>query len=296
MKNTLFKHQEAAFHSLVETTEAFFSPEWRFLPIKPRFSRFIVGPSGSGKTHIVRAVAEKLDLPFYATEASNWMPLGASERSARTSWADLVEFILNNDKGMIFVDELDKLGDAETGANTWKQFLRVEIFALLDRRLPRNMSLPEGCDEEDKKTIFKRIAYRLQNGMMLVGAGAFQSIWEVRGKERIGLVPNNEPDNSEFSHRDMQKVIPTELANRFAEPVLVLPPLKESDYRQLLRRTVSAMPAELANRMTRNGKNGIRTAVENNLSVRWVEGLLLKSLLQKRALDRKAPQLLSSAA
>jgi ABC-type dipeptide/oligopeptide/nickel transport system ATPase component len=296
MGNILFKYQEPVFNSLMETAETFFTQDWRNLPIKPRFSRFLVGPSGSGKTHIVQAVAEHLDVPFYNVEATNWMPLGATDRSSRNSWADLVAFLADNSKGIIFVDELDKLGDHDTPGSSWLRFLRVEIFTLLDRRIPRHMSLPEGFEEEDKAITFKRITQRLQNAMLIIGAGAFQSIWEARSKQKIGLIPSREPENAAFSHKDMQSVIPTELANRFASPVLVLPPLKESDYRQLLRRAASVIPRDLATRLTRNGKSDLRNAVDNHLGARWVEGLLLKSLLQKNAAERKLPELLNSAA
>jgi len=296
MRNTLFKHQQGAFDSLLATSKAFFTADWQELPVKPRFSRFVVGPSGSGKTHIVQAVAEQLDLPLYSVDATNWMPLGASDRAARSTWADIAEFIGNNPKGIIFVDELDKLGHAEGHGSSWMQYLRVEIFALLDRRLPQHLTLPEGFDSDERPATIRLISNRLRNGMMLIGAGAFQSLWEARAKKSIGLIPSKEQCRTDFSHKDMQKSIPTELANRFAGPVLVLKPLQEEDYRQLLRRAASALPKDIASHMVRNGRKQIHSAVENDLGVRWVEELLLKSLVQKSARKTDVPHLFNAAA
>ena len=296
MRNTLFKHQRNAFDSLLVTSRVFFNEDWQQLPIKPRFSRFVVGPSGAGKTHIVRMVAEHLGLPLYTVDATNWMPLGASDRAARSTWADIVEFVGSNPQGIIFVDELDKLGHAQGHGSAWMQYLRVEIFALLDRRVPSHIALPEGTDADERPAMLELTNKRLQQGMMLIGAGAFQSLWEERGKPTIGLVPEKEESRTDFTHRDMQQAIPTELANRFAGPVLVLAPLREDDYRQLLRRTASQLPKDLASRLARNGRKEIRSAVENDLGVRWVEELLLKSLVQKRAKKTEVPHLFNAAA
>lgn len=292
----LFQHQQNAFDSLLATSKVFFTADWQQFPVRPRFSRFVVGPSGSGKTHIVRTVAEHLGLPLYTVDATNWMPLGSGDRAARSTWADIADFIGTNPEGIIFVDELDKLGHAQGLGSAWMQYLRVEIFSLLDRRVPSHIALPEGSDSEERAPMLKLLNNRLQHGMMLIGAGAFQSLWEERGKRAIGLIPEKAESRRDFTHKDMQQAIPTELANRFAGPVLVLEPLREHDYRQLLRRTASKLPKDVASRLARNGRKEIRSAVENDLGVRWVEELLLKSLVQKSAKKPEVPHLFNAAA
>ncbi|MEY4299596.1 MAG: hypothetical protein RIR25_832 [Verrucomicrobiota bacterium] len=140
----LFAHQEAAFRSLAETARLCFSwQQWRSLPVRPRFARFVSGPSGCGKTHLAKALAEHLDVPLYAVDASSWMPLGANGRGARTTWTELALWLRDNARGIILIDELDKIGQAEG----WLNYVRGEIFSVLDRRLPAGITL--GTEEEN---------------------------------------------------------------------------------------------------------------------------------------------------
>jgi ATP-dependent Lon protease len=78
--------------------------------VRPRFARFVSGPSGCGKTHLAKALAEHLDVPLYAVDASSWMPLGANGRGARTTWTELALWLRDNARGIILIDELDKIG------------------------------------------------------------------------------------------------------------------------------------------------------------------------------------------
>ena len=61
----VFPHQQAVYSELVRTARTFFSPHWRALTIRPRFSRLVIGESGCGKSFIVRALAEELSLPLW---------------------------------------------------------------------------------------------------------------------------------------------------------------------------------------------------------------------------------------
>jgi len=283
----LFAHQEAAFRSLAETARLCFSwQQWRSLPVRPRFARFVSGPSGCGKTHLAKALAEHLDVPLYAVDASSWMPLGASGRGARTTWTELALWLRDNARGIILIDELDKIGQAEG----WLNYVRVEIFSVLDRRLPAGITL--GTEEENassgpqRAAELKLVAQRLEHAM-IIGAGAFQSVWDSRAKPSMGFHAGEELVSTELTHRQMAESLPVELANRFAGPILVIPQLREEDYLRILRACAKQLPRPLGGQLTRIGEASIHEAVENRLGVRWLQEVLLKALIRTGA-TRKA--------
>jgi SpoVK/Ycf46/Vps4 family AAA+-type ATPase len=326
----LFHYQEPAFQDLLHTAKAFFDPRWHEFSIKPRFSRLIVGPSGVGKTHIVRALAEHLSVPLFSIDVSNWILLGASaaERNGQT-WQHISEFIAKNERGIIFLDELDKLG--RTGSvndSAWAQHLRVEVYGLLDGRIPTGLTMPvleekeasgtpkeltlgglnfstadigrkfarvdlflqsgaelEGISRvlldftnEGNKTSANQLAERLGRNMLIVGAGAFQPLWEDWSKPRIGIVQNGSEKGRGLKHCDLQTMVPTELTNRFGATPVVIAPLQQKDYRQMLYRTACKLPKDIASHMVRTGIRELEPAIESGLGVRWVESLLLRTL------------------
>ena len=285
----LFPHQTPAYERLVETAEIFYGAGWHSLPVRPRFSRLIVGPSGSGKTHVALCVAKHLQLPVYAVDATNWMPLGVNDRGAKPTWLDIVAFLRRNERGVIVVDEIEKIGRADSPANsTWMQFLRVEIFALLDRRLPGNLMIPdENGDAVSAENLGKEaelLRQRLAQGTMIIAAGAFQSIWESRGKSLIGFRADGHICSSEdtITHAQAAQVLATEIVNRFAAPVLVLRPLGLGDYETMMRQLASKLPAVMANDVQEIGRERLSAAAEGNLGVRWLEELIYAALARRR--------------
>jgi hypothetical protein len=201
----LFPHQQQVFKSLLQTARVCFGSSWQSLPIRPRFARFVSGPSGAGKTHVARAVAEEIGMPFFAVDASTWIPLGASSRGATFTW--IGRWLRENPQGIVFLDELDKVGSSPEG---WLNYVRVEIFSLLDRRLPAGLSVYETEDEEDSQRHAIElgvVAQRLAQGVFFIGAGAFQAIWESRGKAVAGF-HLAEKNDAGLTHRQMAQAIP----------------------------------------------------------------------------------------
>ncbi len=82
----LHRHQLAVYSALLKTAQVFFETDWHDLSIRPRLARFIAGPTGTGKSFLVRRLAEQLELPLLDLAASNWIPLGCSQRGARPTW------------------------------------------------------------------------------------------------------------------------------------------------------------------------------------------------------------------
>ena len=283
MKKILYPHQEPARASLLETANAFFNSPWHHYAVKPRFSRILVGPSGVGKTHIVRDVAREIGVPFFSISATNWILLGASAANRHgETWKHICKFLRKNESGIIFIDELDKVGRSdEFTESAWSQYLRVEIYGLLDLRIPTGVSLSSEEEEEQDPQLMLLLNGRLARRMMVVGAGAFQGLWEGWAKPSIGIRQSAEVTKNAFTNRDMQRVIPVELSNRFAAPAIVINPLEFEDYRQLLYLTAEKLPQHIASRLISAGLREIGSAVESGLGVRWIEGLLLKVLVER---------------
>jgi len=263
-----FHHQQAARRELLTTIRAFFHSEWRTYPMRPRFSRFLTGPTGVGKTKLVRQVAEEAKLPLFEVSATNWILLGCSERGARQSWIDIANFCLSHDQGIIFLDEVDKL----TGDSTWTSHLRVEVFSLLDQRMPQNL-LIKGADEDegsDSEELLQTASDRLENQMLIIGAGAFQRHWAGRSKPAMGFQEGKPHDEPDFSIRDMHGTIPEEIANRFASPVLPLPSLSRADYLQMAWEVCTQLPDAAATRFEKLIDKRVDSAVTNQTGCRWI--------------------------
>ena len=76
-------------------------------------------------------------------------------------------------------------------------------------------------------------------------------------------------------------MIPPELSNRFAAPAIVINPLQFEDYREMLHLTAKQLPQQVGSLLIAAGLREIGSAVEAGLGVRWIEGLLLKVLIDR---------------
>jgi len=278
--HTLFHCQEAAFEDLLRTAQSFYNSRWNPHAVKPRFSRLIVGPSGVGKTHTVSALANALGVALYSIDASNWITIGApAAQGGGGTWQHICEFIVNNDRGIIFVDELDKVGLSHGADSERMQCLRVELFGLLDRRIP-DIKLHTHRFREETKAAMGIVSQRFQRNFMIIGGGAFKEAWHEWSKSAAGHLRGER--THELKHRDLQSILPPELVNRFAAPLVVIHPLKEPDYRKILYRTAAQLPREFACRVVQIGRRELETAEENALGVRWIEGILLQAHVNPR--------------
>ena len=82
----------------------------------------MIGPTGCGKTHIARNLAECLKVPFTVVDATEYTEAGYYGKDVEVMAAELL-FKANQDieaaqRGIIFVDEVDKIARRSHGAKT----------------------------------------------------------------------------------------------------------------------------------------------------------------------------------
>jgi hypothetical protein len=285
----LFPHQRLACSELLATARVFFDSDWAHLPVQPRFTRLIVGPTGVGKTHLVRTLAGELEIPCLELTSTNWIPLGANNRGARPTWVDVADFCRRNERGLIFVDEIDKL----YGFSSWINYIRVEVFGLLDRRAPDNLTVPndDETDPNELKISLQLGKVRLRNGMFLVGAGAFQNLWQEKRSQPIGFADFGASPPSDLSPSEMATVLPAEIVNRFASPVLTLRQLNREDYESILREVLVKLPSELVDETRKVADATIQTAIDGHTGCRWIEEVMLQVLINRSGASKAAPEL-----
>ncbi len=280
----IYSYQHPVFHALHATARVFFGGAWRSLPVLPRFARFVSGPTGAGKSHVVRELARVLRIPILQLSASAWIPLGANRRGAEVTWVDVAAFCGRNPRGIILIDELDKV----RGESPWLDAIRPEIFSLIDGIFPEPALIG---DEEntfsDNPIEREKIVCRLAGSMLVIGAGAFQSAWEPQAGV-LGFHPTGLSSEAAVDHKVMAEEIPREIANRFVAPILCLPQLCEEDYRSMLDEVVGHLPPELATSVQRVALNSLHEAVDHAMGARWIQQSLLHALIEIEAVvDRE---------
>ncbi len=82
----------------------------------------LIGPTGCGKTHIARNLAEILEVPFVVVDATEYTEAGYYGKDVEVMVAELLfkaeHSIEQAQRGIIFVDEIDKIARRTHGART----------------------------------------------------------------------------------------------------------------------------------------------------------------------------------
>jgi hypothetical protein len=256
--------QSAVYDRLIEITRI--HPETYYANICPRTRAILItGPAGAGKTAIVRAYARLNRLPMLSLLASSWVPTGAVQPSTILAIRD---FIQSNPKGVIYLDEVDKLCPAgpEVRQSSWALGCLGECLSWLDADT-RLLSL--GWSPDDLR--------RFRNGYRIIASGAWQHVAaKVRAdstRGSLGFGPEGRPPSyGEALGND--DAIPEELRYRFfSEHLQVELPTRE-DFRQGIRQIHDELeyPEVITEKL-------VSEAVNSRLGVRWLESYLAKLLL-----------------
>ena len=269
--------QRTAFEKLCAIARACFGLQRSSIPIKPRTNTLIIGPSGSGKSHVARTIGLELGLPTLILSINEWIPLGCSNRGSIVTWRLIQDFLYEHREKtgvIIFVDEICKLGSAN-----WDKYILSESLKCLD------LQIPTGLTDNDGDAIS---AYQLEeaqkvlsNRTLIVGGGAFQWIWEERGKAKPGFKAEEDYDHLPDLNV-LSSALPRELTNRFRSEIIIIPPLQESDYQQMLITVAPSIPKYLRETFLRMGKEMIPSAFRCRQGCRFLEELLLDVVIEER--------------
>src|ERR1035437_9608277 len=216
-------------------------PRNSIAPYRIRTNSLILAPSGVGKSFLAKAIALDMGMPLLTLSIDEWILLGCSSRGGPSTWPNICEFLIgckDKDGAIIFLDEVDKL----QANSPWQVHLLTEVFSLLDFRIPSYMNNSDGDRIPDWK--ISEAQTILANRTLIVGAGAFQHIWDARGRSTMGYIPQgNTVANPDL--KELSQIIPLELAARFGANHIVINPLIENDYRLMLDFAVANIPATL---------------------------------------------------
>ncbi len=221
----------------------------------------LIGPTGVGKTFIVKTLAEFLDVPMAFTSAAGLVEAGYKGNSVESIVRSLLDRAGGDprkaEKGIIFIDEIDKIRRGETGGRDVSgEGVQNALLTLLDGRISQGM---EGWQHARVDT----------SRLLFICAGAFVDLTKIvearigAGKTRIGFVARKDepveemPDRPKFETLcqsqtgDLVKfgMIP-EFIGRFAT-VSVLHELSSKDLRQIISSEFDRSPLQKQQELAR---------------------------------------------
>jgi SpoVK/Ycf46/Vps4 family AAA+-type ATPase len=285
----ILPHQRTAYDRLSALARACLYTNLSDLPIRIRPAVFLTGPSGSGKTHIARTLAKSMGLEIYAVSLSEWTLLGNSNRGALNTWPAICQFLsrsARSDGCIIFTDELDKI---RTGGE-YSRFLLTELYTLLDFRVPRNLRDEDGDPIRD--TTIQNAEKVLREKTLIIGAGAFQEIWTATAPQ-IGFGTNAVQLPMSPDINMLAKYVPRELISRFGSRLVVLQPLVEKDYHDILGTILPRLPPHWRSKFEQLALCRIPEAARQQQGTRFFEELLLDVVVTER-MEISAPLVAAS--
>ena len=240
-----------------------------FQGIKPRPFPLLVGPSGCGKTFLVSTLASEYDLSFFSVNINNWIVRGA-KADLKPTMSQIAEYVQSNDRGVIFIDEVNKLKKSHTGESAWTADIFTEVIALLDR------------DGRLENMGFHGALEKLKKNFIIVGAAAFHEEWmdSLRSGALIGFAPAevSEKDQEDKFTKIIQKQesVPEELLNRFNDRLIVIMPPTKEEYAGRITsiRNYYELPPLFPDELNRLADE----AVESGKMMRWLEGYVTDCL------------------
>ena len=142
----------------------------------------LIGPSGSGKTYLTQRLAECLDVGYYSTSVqyiTNEGFVGKGVTDHLQTWADRLhaqkfsvgEVLLRINYGVLFIDEIDKLGHSIPSSHSADHNLTIQ-HTLLTAIEGQTFQVKIGMSEYDVRT----------DNMLIITAGAFTDIYTNRKK------------------------------------------------------------------------------------------------------------------
>ena len=179
-------------------------------PLLEKQNILMLGPSGSGKTLIANTVAQVLNLPFVATDATGYSPTGFQGADVDTMIHDLMfrasGVAYTAERGVVFVDEIDKLSTHNLQGSKAEALNYATQSSLLKLIEGKKVKVPMQTMGEPQGTISVVDTTR----MLFMFGGAFTGLAEQVGKlmgytgRTISLTRRDQEDKMEASIRSYE--------------------------------------------------------------------------------------------
>lgn len=260
----LTRSQSAALHSMNEFLRLAESDPAPLAGISPRFHPLIVGPSGAGKTFLIRELARVNARPFFQLDIGSWNLSGISGHVS--SETRLANFVREAEKGIVFIDELDKLN----GRTEWQRCVQQEAFALLDGRMEPFPSWDTFLNEKFRRSFF------------IVGAGTWQGLQPSAVRLSAYAEPPFGPIETTPPKINLhgQTEIAEELLYRFNRELIVLEAMAPEEISQRIAAICSGVEVAVPGpaRMDQLTAEAIGSKVQH----RWLESMVTRALVYQR--------------
>jgi SpoVK/Ycf46/Vps4 family AAA+-type ATPase len=284
---TPLDHQKEALDEIIARAKAYYAGTWKNLPIRPRWHSLICGPTGVGKTALAVLAAEATGASLLRLSAPGYMPCGAHQRGTRESITVIAEYVARHDRTMLVLDEIDKLVDAGVasgngasstgGGDSWRSYIRGEIYDLADGRWPSGLSLPD--DENCHEIPLDILTSKLRECVFIIGIGTFQSWYDHSSANRsMGFNAELNPSRTQITADVVASRIPRELANRFNSDLIKLPDLQLGDYRKIALEAERKLPVDLQQAFRAEVNRRIQGAIDARKGVRFLEECIMQVL------------------
>lgn len=286
---TPLDHQKEALDEIIARANAYYAGAWKNLPIRPRWHSLICGPTGVGKTALAVLAAEATGASLLRISAPGWMPAGAHQRGTRESITVIAEHMARHERTMLVIDELDKLvdggsvaspgGSASGGSDSWRSYVRGEIYDLTDGRWPAGLRPPDG--EDCNEIPLEVLTSKLRESAFILGIGTFQAWYDQSSARRsMGFGAELDTSRTQITADVVADRIPRELANRFNSDLIKLPDLQPGDYRQIALEAERKLPADMQQAFRTEVRKRIEGAIDAKKGIRFLEECIMQVLKQ----------------
>lgn len=157
----------------------------------------MIGPTGSGKTHISRQLAKILDVPFVVVDATEYTEAGYYGKDIEVMVAELLfktgQNVEETERGIIFVDEIDKIARRSHGARTGAgsrdiggEGVQQALLKLLEGR---EVFVPLNVTQHWAKHDFIPVD---TTDILFICAGTFSDMYAYSGDKAIGMRPRDD--------------------------------------------------------------------------------------------------------
>ena len=226
--------------------------------------------------------AEAVNATMVRVSAPAWMPCGAHNRGVAETVSTLAAAIAANDRTLLVIDEIDKIGFH--GDNAWLGYIRGEIFDLTDRRWPNGLKSPDDASDDDGTPPVNESKWRellttkLATTVFILGIGTFQDFFDsVLSRRAIGFGAAD-PADEEISAEIVAEKLPRELSNRFNSSLIRLPELRPEHYRLIANEATETLPVRMRAAFREAVARRIDGAISAKKGMRFLEEAMLDVL------------------